>query len=942
MSEKKPNLADATQSFSGSSPTEAIKAQDTEPQPRSDTDKFRQLPVDFGEYRVLEKIGQGGMGVVYRAFEQKLNRTVALKMLNGHQGESSVSLERFQKEAKSAASLDHPNVVPIHDIGTIDGEWYFTMSFVEGPSLAERIAESPFPAKQAAELIRVIADAVQTAHSQGVIHRDIKPANILLDGNEVPKITDFGLAKWIVGDDELTISGQIIGTPSYASPEQASDSTTVSEQSDVYSLGATLYCALTGRPPFRSANPVETLRQVNDDAPVPPRVLNPDVPADLETITLKCLEKDPLRRYTSAGELSADLQRWLDGKPIVAKPPSLIERSTKWVKRHPARGALVAAIVIGLLGTSVGMIWALDERSRANQAAEQATRSAELARVRETTTKNVLTYMIDMFEAAGPEKANGDPMTVDEFLGIGVARIDELNDEPEVQAELLETIGYLYVVLSKFEEAEPLLLRALEYREANPGRNQIELASALHAMASLYQWTGDFDQVKDLEFRALDIWDANPGNELAAAQSLNVLGNAFQREGDLEEAEAIYLDALDLFEQHSPNAADAALVMHNLGIVRFFANDLETAEELYERVIEIETKTLGTNSHHLATTQHVLAIVNTFQGKLESALRWQLEAQAIREKVLPEDHDHVALSAVSLGNIHREMNRLQDAETNIRRGLNIHLEIYDTSNGELWWDKQCLVWTLIELRRFEEARKELDEFTQWVTAADSRYDMADANLIRAELEAATGDYAQAKIHTAESIALLEQDQIGDDTLFVSALMQLAEIEAHQGNLAQADEAFQRANQMVIRMAANTDYRTLKREVRFVEALAANDAIEQATPIAESIKTRYLAIADREDADLFLVDRAARFLLECPVDSVHDPALGQQLARRVVDESVAPSAHYLATLAMAQSQSNDAQQAVETQQQAIDLLSVDSFWRADFSQALESYRAQLEN
>ncbi len=312
----------------------------------------------FGDYEIIQEIARGGMGVVFRARQTTLNRTVALKMILAGQLADDVEVKRFYTEAEAAAHLDHPGIVPIFEVGRHEGQHYFSMGFVEGRSLAQRLADGPLPARQAAGLIHRVSEAVEYAHKCGVIHRDLKPANILLDRDGNPRITDFGLAKKVGGDSALTGSGQIMGTPSYMPPEQAGGNRgDVGPTADVYALGATLYALLVGRPPFQAATPMDTVIQVLGDEPAPPRRLNASIPRDLETICLKCLEKQPARRYASASALAADLRRFLAGEPIVARPVTTAERAVKWVRRSPVVASLLALVaVVSALGLG-GVLW---------------------------------------------------------------------------------------------------------------------------------------------------------------------------------------------------------------------------------------------------------------------------------------------------------------------------------------------------------------------------------------------------------------------------------------------------------------------------------------------------------------------------------------------------------------------------------------------------------
>lgn len=299
----------------------------------------------FGDYELVEEIARGGMGVVYQARQTNLNRIVALKMILAGQFAGQEDVQRFHTEAEAAAQLDHPGIVPIFEIGEHQGQHYFSMAYVEGESLAQRVIDGPLPPRKAVELVKNICSAIAYAHQRGVIHRDLKPANILLDQNGQPKVTDFGLAKKTESDSGLTGTGQILGTPAYMPPEQASGGVDdVGPLADVYSIGAILYCLLTGRPPFQASSSMDTLIQVLEQEPVSPRQLNHGVSKDLETISLKCLEKNPQRRYSSAQELADELQRLLEGSPIKARPVGRTARLWRWGKRHPWKAATVAAL----------------------------------------------------------------------------------------------------------------------------------------------------------------------------------------------------------------------------------------------------------------------------------------------------------------------------------------------------------------------------------------------------------------------------------------------------------------------------------------------------------------------------------------------------------------------------------------------------------------------
>ena len=278
------------------------------------------LPERIGDYEIIDEIGRGGMGVVYRATQAGLDRDVALKAIRSGTLASSDDRTRFRQEAQSAARLEHPNIVSVYDVGESGGEPYFTMQLVEGTTLSAMLATTPLDAKEAARLLAAVARAVSFAHERGILHRDLKPANILIDEDGRPFVTDFGLAKRLEAGDSLTHSGAVLGTPSYMAPEQAAGSRgDVSKLTDVYALGAVLYHAITGRPPFSSASPVETILQVLEQDPLPPRLLNPQVDRDLEMIVLRCLQKPTDMRYASADALADDLEAYLSDEQLSAR-----------------------------------------------------------------------------------------------------------------------------------------------------------------------------------------------------------------------------------------------------------------------------------------------------------------------------------------------------------------------------------------------------------------------------------------------------------------------------------------------------------------------------------------------------------------------------------------------------------------------------------------------
>jgi WD40 repeat protein len=350
----------------------------------------------FGDYELLEEIAHGGMGVVYRARHLNLERIVAVKMVLAGQFANPLIIQRFRGEVTAAALLRHPNIVAIHDVGIHDGQHYFSMDYVEGQNLSQLVGTRPLPPAKAAHYVKLIAEAIHYAHQQGILHRDLKPSNVLVDANDQPRITDFGLAKRLDGDSSITMTGQMLGSPNFMPPEQASAQRgKVGRHSDVYGLGAILYHLLTARPPFQAESFESVINQVLNAEPVSPRLLNSSVPSDLETICVKCLQKEPTSRYQSAQELADELGRFLRHEPIHARPITRAERTWRWCRRNPAIASLAAATIVLLLAVAFGSPIAAflfdRERQRAEQnlyfadmhGAETALEDGDLGRARE-------------------------------------------------------------------------------------------------------------------------------------------------------------------------------------------------------------------------------------------------------------------------------------------------------------------------------------------------------------------------------------------------------------------------------------------------------------------------------------------------------------------------------------------------------------------------------
>lgn len=443
-------------------------------------------------YAVAGLIAKGGMGVVYKGIQLGLNRPAAIKLMHGWARDNASALMRFTIEAEAVARLRHPHVVGVYEFGEHDGTPFLAMEFLDGGTLEERIRHTGrFPPAEAAGLIALLADAVSAAHAQGVVHRDLKPSNVMFTADGVPKITDFGLAR--IGVGELTATGMMIGTPMYMSPEQAEGRVReTGTATDVWALGCILYRVLTGRLPFEADSEPATIQKVIHSEPPAPRRLTLDIPRDLETICLKCLEKEPRKRYATADALAADLRAYLDGRPIAARPITLAEQGWKWAKRHPTRAALFAAGVVLVVAAAVtaAQVGATlrAERERAERMSRAAAAAEAIASAETAAVPPLIDGLGDLRELTRPRLQEYAALPVSTKAGLH-ARFALLPDEPERADELL---GYALACplseLSLFARVAPLAADAIPGLWATLAAGQANPAKVLRAAALLAAW----------------------------------------------------------------------------------------------------------------------------------------------------------------------------------------------------------------------------------------------------------------------------------------------------------------------------------------------------------------------------------------------------------------------------------------------------------------------
>jgi serine/threonine-protein kinase len=587
-------------------------------------------------YEILGELGRGGMGVVYKASQTGLDRVVALKMVLTGGLASGAELTRFRTEARAVAQLHHPNIVQIYEVGERDGCPYFSLEYLDGGSLAAQIVEAPLPATRAAHVVRALAEAMECAHRAGIVHRDLKPGNVLLAGDGTPKITDFGLAKRIEANSGQTRTGAVLGTPSYMAPEQAEGKThDIGPAADIYALGAVLYDLVTGRPPFKGESVLDTLEQVRRVEPVPPSRLQATLPRDLDTICLKCLQKEIHKRYATAGALAEDLRRFLEGEPIAARPTSAWERGYKWTRRHPASAALIAVSALALVGFGVGGVaWAVQAeglreaadlerdhalalRAIADQERENAVASERVAnqeRARAASNFQDARVAVDqMLLRIGRERLANEPHMdlvrrdlLEKALRFHERFLKAGNDNPEVRWEAGQAyvaVADIQEMLGRPEKAEQAYLQATNLlqplADEFPERPQYrrDLAAAHANLSLVLQAAGrgeeseqEFQRGQAIRTRLVEVYPEVAIHKWDLAEGHNRRGLRAQQRNDMKEAKASFTEAARLFGELVRDAADKPDYVMDLARARI---NLATVLQALKRPNEAETEYRG-------------------------------------------------------------------------------------------------------------------------------------------------------------------------------------------------------------------------------------------------------------------------------------------------------------------------------------------------------------
>ncbi|MBA4147674.1 MAG: tetratricopeptide repeat protein [Verrucomicrobia bacterium] len=800
----------------------------------------------IGRYKLLEQIGEGGCGVVYMAEqEEPVRRRVALKVIKLGMDTKSV-IARFEAERQALALMDHPNIAKVLDAGATEtGRPFFVMELVRGIKITDYCDQNNLSTNERLELFIQVCQAIQHAHQKGIIHRDIKPSNILVaqhDEVAVPKVIDFGIAKATTGqltDKTLfTAFAQFIGTPAYMSPEQAQLSgLDIDTRADIYSLGVLLYELLTGNTPFNAqellaAGLDEMRRRIREEEPSkpstclstmqaialtavaknrqedPPKLIH-SIRGDLDWLVMKCLEKDRTRRYETANALAMDLQRHLNNEPVVACPPSNLYRFQKLVRRNKFAVASFAAVSMALiigLGLSTWLFVreraalkvAAENESRAEQQAQQAELSRQQAEANEkkataeaVKSQQVAQFLKEMLEGVKPVVAMGrDTTMLREILDKTSERIDkDLKDQPDVEAELRNTLGGVYSVIGQYPSAKANYQKALAMRRKLLGNEHPELATSLESLGLLLRsgrpYTEDKQLVLQLFTEALAIRRKVFGNESAeVAKALHLLGLAFEDQRKLKESESNYREALAIRERLlGPEHEDIVRSLDGLSYTLKLQGKLVEGESLARQALAMGIKLFGTNSYRVSASMMNVAGFSMGNGNLAEAETLRRDALALRRKTHGNEHLELVVSLNLLADVLQRQNKKAEAESLYREALAMRRPLQGDGHADVANSLKWLGDILFEQGKLTEAEELYRERLKNLRAREvSAGDLKNALDLLAKTLLALGKFTEAEPFARESLAIRQKNNSPD---IIDSLSLLAEILCAGGKLEQA-------------------------------------------------------------------------------------------------------------------------------------------------------------
>jgi tetratricopeptide (TPR) repeat protein/predicted Ser/Thr protein kinase len=734
------------------------------------------------------------MGEVFKAWDPELERWVALKYLRH---DDPVLVERLLREARAQARVDHPSVCKVYEVGEDDGRPYIAMEFVAGEPLD--VAARELSLEHKVLLVRRVAEAVQAAHAVGLVHRDLKPANILVadrDGLPHPWVLDFGIAR-IEEAAGLTVTGQVVGTPGYLSPEQArGDTGAIDRRTDVFSLGVILYELLGGARPFTGDSDVQVLVNLIENEPEPLRRRAPGVPRDLETVVMTCLEKDPDRRYPSARALADDLGRFLDGEPVEARPLGLRQRLLRKARKNPLTTAALSVAALALVTLAVVAVGGWVKYTT------DLKRERDLAEAREAEAKEIADFMVGVFEISDPDRSHGEEVTARELLDRGAERIlSELGDRPATQARLLGIMGEVTARLGLYDRALPLLENALDRVLALPNHSAETEIEARTRLADLCVHLADLERGAEVAGPIRELVATTPALDPGhAVQGLSSCARIALNRGDLAEAEAILTEALDLGERElGPSSPLVGDLLNEMCVLMEEQGRSMDALPVCRRALAAREAAYGPDHPRVATTLNNLGNALQGAGQLDEAAAVGERVLEMRRRLLGAEHPRVASALNNLGLTYKKMGDLDRAEALYRESLELRRKVY----GD---DHPRVATALANLAGVDRDRGDLD-------LAEARYREAIAIYERAlgpdhpDLTSALGGLAQvaalggrhgeAEAIASRALAIREAAYGADSPNLVGPLTVIGEARLAQGRLSEARASLERARRLAV-------------------------------------------------------------------------------------------------------------------------------------------------
>jgi non-specific serine/threonine protein kinase/serine/threonine-protein kinase len=802
----------------------------------------------IGPYRLLQKIGEGGMGEVWLAEQtEPVRRKVALKLIKAGMDSKQV-IARFEAERQALALMDHPAIAKVFDAGeTPRGLPYFAMEHVKGESITSYCDRHRLSTAERLVLLAQVCDGVQHAHQKGVIHRDLKPSNVLVEvvgEKPFPKIIDFGVAKAtaqrLTEKTMFTELGVLIGTPEYMSPEQAEmTGLDIDTRTDVYALGVMLYELLTGALPFeskelRQAGYDEIRRRIREvDPPRPstrvssmgaratdaarnrrtePRQLAGRLRGDLDWIVMKTLEKDRTRRYGSPSELAADLVRHLGHEPVLAGPPSALYRTKKFVRRHRFGVAAAALAVLGLAGFGVAM----------------AVQARAIGRERDRAER-VSEFLVNLFNVSDPSEARGNSVTAREVLDRGAEKIHkELADEPLIQGQMMDTMGNVYRNLGLWKEAEPLLREAVELRRRHLGEEAPETLNTLTDLSRLLEKMGRPREAEEIDRRTVKAWQRIQGEEgLDTLKAMARLAVDLEKQGNMAEAEQLNRKVLDLRRRHLPSDhPDVLWATHNLAAVLWQEGRNAEAEPLFHQAVEGMERVMGRDHPDSMWMKHNLAGLYYDQGRLAEAERTYQEVLETRRQVLGPENPGTLATLSNLANVYYDLGRKEEAVEIHRQAMEISPRVRGADHPNNFSAMFNVASIDIDLKRYDEAETLLNKALEGFRRVrgpdhpDTYYCLVALGALDIKLKR----YAKAEKLIVQGHDGLSRTQGPGSSYALDARYSLAALDAVRGRKAEAlsgltsllNEGFHKVTQM----EQDEDFASLRDDPEFKRILAA--------------------------------------------------------------------------------------------------------------------------